>query len=320
MRTRIFAVYLVLVLLLAVSLAAGLLSGAVAVSPFDASGTSEVIFWEIRVPRVFLAALVGAMLSVSGAVLQGVLKNPLSDPYILGVSAGGAVGAALSMTLGLPLYAVCIGAFLFALAAVGTVYGFSRTSSGIRPEVLVLAGVAISSMLGAVLVAVILSNDSLQSVYFWLFGSFSFASPVFLKIASLIAAVGISVSFLFSRQLNILLLGEEEAVCLGVNTGFVRAVLLISASVLSAVSVAMCGIIGFAGLIVPHIIRLVIGGNNVFLLPASALFGASFMVIADLLSRMLISPAELPVGIITAFIGAPFFIFLLRKRTNDRTY
>lgn len=317
MRSRMFFAYLVLVLLLAISLAAGLLCGAVSVSPFDASRASEIIFREIRVPRVFLAALVGAMLSVSGAVLQGVLKNPLSDPYILGVSAGGAVGAVLSMSVGLPLYAVCAVSFLFALVSVAVVYNFSRTSSGVRPEVLVLAGVALSSLLGAVLVAVILSSDSLQSVYFWLFGSFSFANPLLIKIAAVAAAVGISISIAFSKQLNILLLGEEEAVSLGVNTGLVRISLLAAASLLSAVSVAMCGIIGFVGLIIPHIIRLVIGGNNIFLIPASGLLGASFLVIADLFSRTLISPAELPVGIITAFIGAPFFIFLLRKKIND---
>ncbi|MFA5105043.1 MAG: iron ABC transporter permease [Candidatus Margulisiibacteriota bacterium] len=317
MRTKTLLVFFVLVFLLAVSLAAGFVFGAVAVNPFDASRVSEMIFWNIRCPRVLLAALVGAMLSVSGAVLQGVLKNPLSDPYILGVSSGGAVGAVLSMLIGLPLYAVCIVSFLFALTSVAVVYSFSRTSSGIRPEVLVLAGVALSSLLGAALVAVVYSSDSLQGVYFWLFGSFSFSSFLFVKIAAVIAAVGISVSIVFSKQLNILLLGEEEAVSLGVNTGFVRAALLFAASLLSAVSVSMVGIIGFVGLIIPHIVRLVIGGNNILLIPASGLLGASFLVIADLLSRTLISPGELPVGIITAFVGAPFFIFLLRKKKND---
>jgi len=302
--------------LLGIALAAGLLLGTVSLNIFNVTGASEIIFWEIRLPRVLLAALAGAMLSVSGAVLQGVLKNPLSDPYILGVSAGGALGAAVSMSVGLPLYAVCIVSFIAALIAVLTVYNFSRTSSGIRPEVLVLAGVALSSLLGAILVAVILSSSNLQSVYFWLFGSFSFASPVFVKIAAVAAVLGIAISAIFSKQLNILLLGEEEAVSLGVNTGLVRIVLLTAASLLSAVSVAMCGIIGFVGLIIPHIIRLVIGGNNIYLIPASGLLGASFLVIADLLSRTLISPAELPVGIITAFAGAPFFIFLLRKKNN----
>lgn len=316
MRTKIALIYSILVLFLAIALAAGLLLGTVPLSIFNVTGASEIIFWEIRLPRVLLAALAGAMLSVSGAVLQGVLKNPLSDPYILGVSAGGALGAAVSMSLGLPLYAVCTASFISALIAVLTVYNFSRTSSGIRPEVLVLAGVALSSLLGAVLVAVILSSSNLQSVYFWLFGSFSFVSPVFVKIAAVAAAVGISIAIALSKQLNMLLLGEEEAVSLGVNTGFVRITLLFAASLLSAVSVAMCGIIGFVGLIIPHMVRLVIGGNNILLIPASGLLGASFMVIADLMSRTLISPAELPVGIITAFIGAPFFMFLLRKKTN----
>ncbi len=316
MRTKIIHVYFLLLLLLAASLAAGSLFGSVAVSPFDDSRISEMIFWGIRIPRVLLAAIVGAMLSVSGAVLQGVLKNPLSDPYILGISAGGALGAAGSIAAGLPLFVVCAVSFISALAAVGMVYSFSRTSSGVRPEVLVLAGVALSSLLGAALVAVILASDSLQSVYFWLFGSFSFASPVFVKIAAAAAAAGISVSIFFSRQLNILLLGDEEAASLGVNTSAVRIAMLSAASLLSAVSVAMCGIIGFVGLIIPHIIRLAIGGNNVFLIPASGLLGASFLVTADLLSRTLISPAELPVGVVTAFIGAPFFIYLLRRRTD----
>lgn len=316
MRTKIVYAYFFLLLLLAAALAAGSLFGSVAVSPFDDSRISEMIFWGIRIPRVLLAALVGSMLSVSGAVLQGVLRNPLSDPYILGISAGGALGAAGSIAAGLPLFVVCAVSFISALAAVGIVYSFSRTSSGVRPEVLVLAGVALSSLLGAALVAVILASDSLQSVYFWLFGSFSFASPVFVKIAAAAAAAGISVSIFFSRQLNILLLGDEEAASLGVNTSAVRIAMLFAASLLSAVSVAMCGIIGFVGLIIPHMIRLAIGGNNVFLIPASALLGASFLVTADLLSRTLISPAELPVGVVTAFIGAPFFIYLLRRRTD----
>ncbi len=316
MRHKSLYVYIWLILLLAAVLAAGSLVGVVIVSPFDATKTSELIFWEIRLPRVLLAAIVGAMLSVSGAVLQGVLRNSLSDPYILGVSAGGALGAAVSMSFGLPLYAVCSLSFLAALAAVILVYSFSRSSSGVRPEVLVLAGVALSSLLGAALVAVILSSDSIQSVYFWLFGSFAFASPVFVKIAAVTAAIGISVAVFLSKQLNILLLGEEEAISLGVNVKFVRMMLLFVASLLSAASVAMCGIIGFVGLIVPHAVRLIIGANNILLIPASGLLGASFMVTADLLSRTLISPAELPVGIITAFIGAPFFIWLLRRKTN----
>lgn len=305
-----------LLLALLASLVFGLLFGAVAVLPFDGSKISAVILMEIRLPRVLLAALVGAMLSVSGAVLQGVLKNPLSDPYILGVSSGGALGAALSMSAGFGLYQVCFFAFAGALLSAGLVYGFSRTSSGVRPEVLVLAGVALSSLLGAALVAVIISNENIQSIYFWLFGSFSFASPLFVGIAAAALLAGICAPIFFSRQLNILLLGDEEAASLGVNTAFVRIVLLASSSLLSAVSVALCGIIGFAGLIVPHIARLLIGGNNTVLIPSSALLGAAFMVIADLVSRTVAAPAEIPVGVVTAVIGAPFFIYILRRKTD----
>lgn len=309
-----YSVFLVLLMLLFLSVIFGLLLGSVFIGPFDASSVSSIIFWQIRMPRVFLAAIIGAMLSVSGAVLQGVLKNPLSDPYILGISSGGAVGAAISMILSFPLYAVCSFAFLGALASVLIVYNFSKVSGSTRPETLVLAGVAVGSFFGAVLVSVVMFSDKLQSVYFWLFGSFSLANWFFVNIASVVAAIGIGVALIFSRQLNILMLSDEEAVSLGVNVRFVRAVLLTCSSVLSAVSVAICGIIGFVGLIVPHVVRLLIGQNNVYLIPASGLLGAVFMVFADMLSRTILSPAEIPVGIITAFIGAPFFIFLLRTK------
>lgn len=287
--------------------------GTVSVNPFDGSQVSSFIIWQIRIPRVFLAAIVGAMLSVSGAVLQGVLLNPLSDPFILGVSAGGGLGAALAMVFGLPFIFVPMLAFIGAAFSVFIVYQISKIAGRVKPQTLILAGVAVSSFIGAFLTMIVFSSDKLRSIYFWTLGSFSFADWSYVKIAFICLLAGYAVSTLFSKQLNAMQLGEYEAMSLGVDVKLIRIILLITASLLAGVSVALCGMIGFVGLIVPHITRLLVGRNNSFVIPVSSILGASLLVTADLLSRTVSIPSEIPVGIITAMLGAPFFIYLLRK-------
>lgn len=312
MKSRFYFWMISLVLLLVASIAAGVLLGAVGINPFEANETFSFILWQLRLPRVLLAALVGAMLAVSGAVLQSSLKNPLCDPYILGISAGGSVAAAAAIILLLPIYFVSSFAFLGAVASVLIIYHVSRIGGEVRPQTLILAGVAVSSLLSALLSFMVISSDRLQSIFFWILGSFSAASWSAVHLALYTALAGVIVSLIYSRDLNALALGDEEALSLGVDVMRSRNILLITASLMTGVAVSLCGMIGFVGLIVPHIMRLIVGANNSYLIPASALAGAVLLVLADVLSRVIMVPSEIPVGIITAVLGAPFFIYLLR--------
>lgn len=277
------------------------------------------IFWQIRLPRVLLAALIGLMLSVSGVILQGVLRNQLADPYILGISAGGALGAALSIALGAQFIVYGISslpatAFLFSLVAVFIVYRLAQVASKTTPETLILAGVALSAFCSAILALVIIISGNLQTVYFWLLGSLSYASWSNVLTVLPYALIGMGMAYFFSKELNALLLGEEMAQTLGIDVENTRFILVGAASIMTAAAVSVSGLIGFVGLIVPHWIRLIIGPNHRNLLPVVALSGMLLMVIADTLARTLLSPLEIPVGIIMALLGAPFFLYLLRRR------
>lgn len=314
MKNKFFFLLIILSFLVVSAILAGVFFGSVPLNPFDLSSSALFIIWQLRLPRVLLAALAGAMLSVSGALLQSSLRNPLCDPYILGVSAGGGLGAALAIISGMPIFLVSVFAFIGALLAVLAVYQLSKVSGEVKPQTLILAGVAVSSFLGALLMYFIVYSDKLQSVYFWMLGSFSGANYDQVKLAAVCAAFGIIFSWLFSNHLNVLSFKDEEALSLGVNVDAARIIFLAVSSLMAGVSVSMCGMIGFVGLIIPHVIRLLIGSNNTYLVPLSALLGAVYLVAADLISRTVLIPAEIPVGIITALIGSPFFIYLLRKK------
>lgn len=303
-----------LALVLFASIVLGVLFGAVRINPLDLNEAFAFIVWQLRLPRALLAALVGAMLAVSGAVLQSSLKNPLCDPYILGISAGGSVAAAAAIILLLPMYFVSAFAFLGAVASVLIIYNISKIGGEARPQTLILAGVAISSLLSAVLSFMVISSDRLQPIFFWILGSFAGAGWTSVQLALYSALAGIFISLVYSKDLNALALGDEEALSLGVDVVRSRNILLITASLMTGVAVSLCGMIGFVGLIVPHIMRLIVGANNTYLIPASALAGAVLLVLADVISRVIMVPSEIPVGIITAVLGAPFFIYLLRGR------
>lgn len=294
----------------------GIFIGTIFINPFEifSSQMPKIILWDLRIPRILLAAIVGSMLSVSGAILQGALKNPLSDPYILGISGGGALGAAISIIFGLPFFTAPILAFLFSLCTVCFVFQISIIGGRSKPETLILAGVAVSSFLGAVLAFLIYSSDRLQSIYFWMLGSLSYADWSSVMIAAFYAIIGISISILFRKELNTLLLGEEESLALGVDVNKIRMIMLAAASLMAGAAVSICGIIGFVGLIVPHIVRITISANYKYLILFSALLGAIVLVCADILARVILSPSEIPIGIVMAAIGAPFFIYLLRGK------
>ncbi|MEK7376378.1 MAG: iron ABC transporter permease [Candidatus Margulisiibacteriota bacterium] len=313
MKSNQFALSTILISALVLSVLISLMAGAVWINPFDNSSLLHSIILQIRLPRIILSGLVGAMLALSGAILQAVLKNDLSDPYILGISSGGALGAAIAIICSLPMAMVSFNAFIFSFAAVIVVFFIAKTGGRTNPSSLILAGVAVSSFTGAVLGLLITSSDRLQSIYFWMMGSFSGANWEQINISCACLALGLIVAMGYSRQMNAFLLGEEEALSLGVDTTIARAVLLCAASLLAGVSVSFCGIIGFAGLMVPHMIRVLSGPNYFSLIPLSALAGALLLILADTASRIIFIPSEIPVGIITALVGAPFFIYLLKR-------
>jgi iron complex transport system permease protein len=312
--------WLAIILLMAILAGAmflSLLLGAVFVSP-DKLWQSEIL-WQIRLPRVILAALIGLLLSLSGVILQGILRNPLADPYILGISAGGAVGAAISIALGAQfvlfgMSSLPVMAFISALIAVLIVYKLAQVGGKSAPETLILAGVAFSAFCAAILSLIIIISGSLQAIYFWLLGSLSSASWTNVYTVIPYALIGAVAAYFFSKELNALLLGEEMAATLGVEVEKTRLLLLGIASLMTAAAVSVSGLIGFVGLIIPHWIRLMIGPNHRFLIPVSALAGMLLMVVADTIARTVLSPLEIPIGIIMALVGAPFFLYLLRRR------
>ncbi len=277
----------------------------------------------VRLPRALVGALVGAALAVSGATMQGLFRNPLADPGIIGVSAGSALGAVLALTTGLAtgsLWTLPIFAFGGGLGAAMTVYTLSLVNGRTQVPTLLLAGVALNSFLGAVTSAIMLLGadfGEVQAILTWLVGGLRGRGLPHLEVIVLPVALCILLLYAFSRDLNLLLLGEETAQGLGLNVPRSRFILLMLASLLTGSVVAIAGGIGFIGLIVPHALRLVIGPDHRILLPASALGGAVFLVVCDTLARLVIKPAEIQVGLITAMLGAPFFLFLLWRNRRQ---
>ncbi len=283
----------------------------------------DTIVWRVRIPRVFLGALVGLLLAISGTILQGVLRNPLADPYILGVSAGGGIGAAIAIILGGGITLLGMGlipllAFLFALAAVLIVYRLSHVAGRTAPETLILAGVAVSAFSSAILALLIILSGKLQSIFFWLLGSLANASWTDVFAVVPYALVGIFIAYFYSKDLNAMIFGEDLAKTLGVNVEKSRRLLLVVASLMAAAAVSVSGLIGFIGLIIPHFVRIIVGPNYRLLIPLAGISGMIFMLVADVLARTILAPMEIPIGIIMALVGAPFFLYILRRRRMKR--
>jgi iron complex transport system permease protein len=282
------------------------------------SPTQESILWDIRLPRVALGALVGAMLAVAGASYQGVFRNPLADPYLLGVAAGAGLGATIAVVYlpnGLGFQnALPPAAFLGASLAVVLAYAIGRSAGrGSGGATLVLAGVTVAAFFTAVQTFVQQQHtDTLQEVYSWILGRLPSSGWNDVEILLPYVAVAVAGILLHRRLLDVLSVGDEEAATLGVHVGQVRLVVVVCATVGTAAAVAVSGLIGFVGIIVPHAIRLVAGPSYRLLLPLSVLVGAGFLVLADVIARTALSPAELPIGVVTAFFGAPFFAVVLR--------
>jgi iron complex transport system permease protein len=287
------------------------------------SETERTIILSLRLPRAILAGFVGAGLSVSGVTFQALLRNPLADPYILGVSSGAAVGAILAILLGLGTFSLGLplASFLGAFLTILVVFYFGKQDGKIHPNTLLLAGVIIGSFLSALIMFFISvsQKEELHTIIFWLMGDFSFSNARAILIIFPYILLGGLLLYLRSRHLNLILSGEESAIQLGVNVEKLKLVSYLSASLITAASVSVCGLIGFVGLIIPHSVRLIFGPDHRLLIPASALIGASFLIASDTFARTVLAPTELPVGVITAAFGGPFFIYLLRTRKVIKT-
>src|SRR5882724_8235726 len=275
------------------------------------------ILFEIRLPRVLLAAAVGASLAAAGASYQALLRNPLAEPYLLGISNGAAVATMIALVFfGAHEWSRPVMAFSGALLATLVVYRLARGRAGATPERLILAGVIVTTFLSSVIVFVTTLMDAtrIRSFTFWLLGDLSGSAGGLLWVAVAVAIVGTLILLANARALNLMMIGERDAFDLGVQVGRVRTVVFIAASLLVGASVASSGSVGYVGLVVPHLIRLSFGSDNRLTIPASAIGGAIFVVVADTVARTLIAPRELPVGAITALIGGPLFIWLLKRQ------
>lgn len=288
------------------------------------STTDHNILWKLRLPRVVLGALVGAMLSGGGAAYQGVFRNPLADPYLLGVAAGAGLGATIAIaygpsTTGWPIDPLPVAAFVGAIAAVALTYGLGAAGTGGRSTTtIVLAGVAVASFFTAIQTYLQQrESDSLREVYSWILGRVSTSGWHEVKVVLPYVIVSGAVLLSHRHLLDALRVGELEATSLGVDASRVRLTVVFAATLGTAAVVAVSGLIGFVGIIVPHCIRLVAGGSYRRIVPLSLLLGGAFVVLADILARSLASGAELPIGVITAFIGAPFFVVVLRTRRTS---
>jgi iron complex transport system permease protein len=286
--------------------------------PEDIARPAEVIVLQLRLPRVLLAGIVGAALAASGAVFQGLFRNPMADPAIIGVSSGAALGAILVIvTVGagsLGALAVPAAAFAGAMATALVVYRLARIGPAVHVATLLLAGIAVAAVISALMSLVMsLSGEEIRNIYAWLLGGLVAQGWRSIAIVVPVVALGLAGAALVAHPLNLVALGEERAAQLGVAVDVLKGRAIAVGALLAAAAVSVAGIIGFVGLMTPHLLRLVVGADHRRLVPASALGGATLLILADLVARTVIAPAELPVGVVTALLGGPFFLFLLRR-------
>jgi iron complex transport system permease protein len=309
--------YGVLLGALAAACAVALLVGAVDV-PLKEMASSDII--RLRAARILLGLVAGAGLSVAGVIFQALLRNPLADPYVLGVSSGAGLGAAVAIMGGaflLGAWALPAAAFIGAAASMALVYALARSRAGATPmHTLLLSGVVVSALLGSLLMFLVSLSTAaeMHNVVWWLLGNLQVFDAALLLLVACVIGAGVLVAALLARDLNVLALGEGPAAHLGLNVERAKLLFFMLASLITGATVAACGLIGFVGLIVPHAMRLIVGADHRRLLPASALAGAAFMVLADAFGRWVIAPRDVPVGVVTAFLGGPFFLYLLKRR------
>ena len=333
-RRSLSSVLLICVALTLASITAGVAAGSVGLSPATVwtvmydhltghvhFSIADGIVWQLRLPRVLLAAVVGAALTTAGCVVQVLVRNALADPFLLGISSGASVGATTVLLFGafasLGLWALSVGSILGALGAMIAVFVVSRQDGSLAPLQLTLCGVVLAGLFESITSFLIFRGNPLatQSVLFWLLGSFGNATWSQLPGPTLALLAAIAYLLSQARALNALAMGTDAATSLGVDVPALRRNLFLVTSLIAGVSVAVSGVIGFVGLVVPHIVRLTVGSDHRRLLPVGVFVGAAFMVLADLLARTIVAPQEMPIGVITAIIGAPTLIVLIRRRS-----
>ena len=330
-RRRLIAVFAALFLILLIFMVLDLTQAFIPLSFEDAfwalfgigSNTDIIIVQKMNLPRVIMGCFVGAGLGIAGAVMQAVFRNPMASPYILGLSSGAALGAAIGMTVTISflptMLLVPLLAFVTCMATLFLVYSISRVGGRVPTETLLLAGIAVGSFLTALVsLLTYLAENQMQGIIYWTMGNLTNASWDNILIVAPLMFAGCILMVTCSRDLNAMMLGDAHALDLGVEVSKVRIQLLVASALVTAAAVAFVGVIGFVGLVVPHILRIVMGPNNRVLLPASLLGGAAFLMMCDYISRVIApSIGILPIGIITSLIGAPYFIYLLRRRRSE---
>ena len=327
--TFVFALLLILAVI-------SLVSGAVSISSVGVlqwlvgletpllSETERTILLQLRLPRVLTACLVGGSLGIAGVGFQGLFRNPLADPYVIGASSGAGLGVTLAVVLGfqasmMGLSGIAVAAVAGSLLAVACVFAIGSIGRGSSVLTLLLAGVAVSSMINAIAsLLMYMNDDSVVVILAWLMGSLAGNDWNVVRATAVASFVGFGILWSMSRPMDVFLLGDVTSQSLGLNLFQFRILLVVGSSIATAAAVASAGVIGFVGLIAPHIARRLVGPRHLWLLPMSACVGASIMMVADVVARTLVAPAELPVGILTALLGCPFFLFLLKSRGDSQ--
>lgn len=308
----------VLSLILCLAVLLGLSKGAVAI-PFKELLLKEnrpILY--LRCLRVLMAVVAGSGLGVSGIALQAILRNSLAEPYLLGTSSGAGLGAIIAIIIGVSGIQISGAAFIGAILSTILVYGLAKQNNKISEQSLILSGVIVSMALSAIIVFLISisGNEALHGITWWLWGNLQVYDLKLLFVVSLAVFLGVAVIYIFAQDLNAISIGEEEAIHLGIDIETVKKILILITSLITAGLVCICGIIGFVGLMIPHMTRLVVGPNHKVLIPTTCLTAAIFMVSSDILSRIIFPPLEIPIGVITAILGAPTFIFLLKRNSK----
>lgn len=311
---------LVLSLLLGMAVLLGLAQGSVRIPLSDLLLKDNQVIFNLRLLRILAAILVGSGLATAGIVLQAILRNPLAEPYLLGTSSGAGLAAVIAVILGVSRIYMPLAAFLGAIASIILVYTLASERKKIADRSLILSGVIVSIAFSSIIVFLVslFGNQAMHEMNWWLWGSLQVYDWQLVLLVAIPVILGIGVIYIFAQDLNAIQLGEEEAIHLGIDTQNVKNILLIISALITASLICICGIIGFVGLIVPHMMRQAVGSNHKALIPVTCLAAAIFMVVCDIVSRTLFAPVEIPIGVITAIIGAPIFIILLKRSQRIR--
>jgi len=316
MKPSFVKIILVLIFLFVLSVLLAIFKGSVGLEAGDLLSALNRPILNLRIFRVLVAVIAGSGLAVSGVALQAILRNSLAEPYLLGTSSGAGLGAVVAVFFGWSSLYLPPAAFLGAILSILLVYNLARHNNKVPEQSLILSGVIVSVAISALIVFLISisRNEVLHSMTWWLWGSLQIYDFRLLFIVAIVVIAGIGVIYAFSQDLNAISIGEEEAAHLGIDVEKVKKILILVTSLITASLVCVCGIIGFVGLMVPHIMRLSVGPNHRRLIPATCLAAAIFMILCDLISRTVFTPLEIPIGVITALTGAPVFIFLMKRK------